>query len=542
MAGQYKLAPVTNDMRAKASAIRAAAFAPSNRSDVYDLLAQLTDDFGPRFSGSAALESAIAWIVARANQEAAYYNTTVERVLVPAWVRGNEWATLQTPTRNKTLHFVGLGMSNGTQGRVITAPVIVVDSFADLQARGADAIGKIVVFDVPFTDYGTTVQTRENAGVWAASVGAVAALIRSVSSYSMQNTHTGATLTASVPAGAVSVEDATQLKRLYVRGIPMTISLYMEAHQEPDRWSQNIIMDLRGTEKPDEFVVFGGHVDSWDIAEGAMDDGGGIMSAWGAIRILSHLGIRASRTIRAVMWVNEENGGRGGAQYAADHMAEINSTSIAIETDEGAFSPWALSFTGHQAAQQQLVILSELIGPLGAGNVTVGGGGTDIDPMCQLQVPCASIDPRDPRATNYPNNPCLGMLSSTDLSNPILGASGGIPDGYFWFHHSDADTIDRMDPTQLQTMAAVLATWAVAIGDLPALLPRDGPLATTAAEPQEPASPDTANPTKVAVAVVACIVVLVGGTVAAALFVRRRRLQQGRRMVQRDDLVDTDYS
>jgi carboxypeptidase Q len=531
----YEYAPITDEMRDKANAIIAAAFASPNSSDVFDRLAQLTDDFGPRFSGSESLERALDWIVATATKEPGYITTT-EPVMVPAWIRGSEWGTLHTATRNKTLHFVGLGMSNGTMGKIITASVIVVGSFIELQAKATEAVGKIVVFNVPFTTYGATVQYRENAGVWAMQVGAVAAIIRSVSSYSMQNTHTGSTITCAIPAAAVSVEDATQLQRLYDRNVSMTISLYMEAHQEADRPSRNIIFDLPGSEKPHEYVVFGGHTDSWDIAEGAMDDGGGIMSAWGAIRILARLRLRGKRTIRAVLWVNEENGDRGGEAYKNNHRQELNRTSLAIETDEGAFSPWTLSFSGHGAAYNQLVILSDLLSSMGVGNVTKGGGGADIGPMCDAGVPCSSIEPRDPRATNFPNNPCRDMLSTADYSNMALGSHNDIPDGYFWFHHSAADTVDRMDPTQLQTMAAVLAVWAVAVADLPELLPRAGDVPPLPSAPLPPKNdPGSSGPSSgIIAAVIVVILLAVSAIIGGGIFFARRNARRRQALDPRD--------
>lgn len=530
VATAYSYAPITGPMRTKAQRIISAALAPGNISDVYSRLGQLTDDYGPRFSGSQSLEDAIDWIVATAQRDSGY-NVSTEPAMVPAWIRGNEWATLQIPTRTKKLHMVGLGMSNGTQGRTITAPVMVVKSYDDLMARAAEARGKVVMFNVPFTSYGATVQYRFSGANWTHSVGGVACVIRSVSTYSMQNTHTGSSMTAPVPALAVSVEDATQLQRLYDRGVPMNMSIYMEAHQVADRPSRNVVMEIRGATKPDEYVVFGGHVDSWDIAEGAMDDGGGIVSAWGAIRILASLGIRSERTIRAVMWTNEENGDRGGQAYARINAANLNKTSFAIETDEGAFSPWSISFTGHGAAYNQLYILRSLLNPLGSGNVTKGGGGTDIGPMCRTGVPCAGLETRDPRATNFSNNPCQGMLSAADYANPGLGSLNGISDGYFWFHHSNADTLDRMDPTQLQQVAATLAVWAVAVGDLPELLPRSGatpplpPWAQFGAPPATPPPPPNRTGIAVGAAVGIVAVALVAGAVAFVVKTRvlRRR-------------------
>jgi carboxypeptidase Q len=221
-----------------------------------------------------------------------------------------------------------------------------------------------------------------------------------------------------------------------------------------------------------------------------MDDGGGILSAWGAIHMIGTLGIRVARTLRAVLWVNEENGDRGGQAYATEHAAELNATSIALESDEGAFSPYTLAFTGHDAAYNQLVILSSLVASLGAGNVTRGGGGTDIGPMCELGVPCSSMPPLDPRSTNYSNNPCRDMMSSVDFENKGLGVAGGIPPGYFWFHHTASDTVDRLDPAQLQLYSVVMAIWTMSIADLPELLPRSGPVPPAPSTP----APQTSSP------------------------------------------------
>jgi hypothetical protein len=174
------------------------------------------------------------------------------------------------------------------------------------------------------------------------------------------------------------------------------------------------------------------------------------------------------------MWVNEENGNQGGETYARDYAYTLNKTSIAFETDEGPFSPWTLGFSGHEAALNQLKILAPLLDPISAGNVTAGGGGEDISPMANSNVPQGGVIVRDPRATNLSNNPCRDMMSETDFSNLALGSKTGISDGYFWYHHSAADNMETVDSKQLQILTAYLAVWAVAIADLPELLPRSG--------------------------------------------------------------------
>jgi len=236
---------------------------------------------------------------------------------VPHWVRGNESAYMVSP-RVKKLHFVGLGMSNGTGGRDVTAPVVVVygaspaEAYANLKvpAQCAAAAGKIVLFNVPFTTYGDTVGVRSQAAVWAYECGAVAALIRTIGPFSMQSPHTGASTTAPIPAGAVSLEDASQMQRMADRGQSIVVTINMQAQQLNDTLSRNLILDFPGASKPDEVVLVSGHADSWDIAEGAMDDGGGAVCSWEAVRSIAAL-VRAgamdapARPNRAVVFVNE---------------------------------------------------------------------------------------------------------------------------------------------------------------------------------------------------------------------------------------------
>lgn len=265
-APMYQYVTISDAMRQTAQAIVTES---AKTTTAYDRLGYLTDTFGPRFSGSAGLEQAIDWLAQTAASDG--FTVTQQPVMVPKWVRGNEWAKMLSP-RNKTLHFVGLGMSNSTMGQVITAPVIVVTSFDDLNSKGAAQVaGKIVLFNVPFTSYGVTVAYRVQGAVAAAALGAVGCLIRSVAPWGLQTPHTGSSITTSIPAGAVSFEDAAQMARMQARGQPIVVSMYMEAQFYPDSPSRNLIIDYPGSQYPDEYVVLGGHVDSWDIAEGGSD-------------------------------------------------------------------------------------------------------------------------------------------------------------------------------------------------------------------------------------------------------------------------------
>lgn len=205
----------------------------------------------------------------------------LEPVMVPHWVRGNEWAAMISP-RNKTLHMVGLGNSVGTNGTVITAPVFVVQSFTELTQNCSKANGTIVLFNAPWTGYGSTVAYRSGAPAAAAACGAVATLVRAVAPYGIQTPHTGGTSTGPIPAASVSIEDALQMQRMQDRGWPITVQLYMEAQMLPPAQSYNLIIQVTGSEFPQEYVLVGGHSDSWDAdgEDGAMDDLGGCVASW----------------------------------------------------------------------------------------------------------------------------------------------------------------------------------------------------------------------------------------------------------------------
>jgi hypothetical protein len=256
---------------------------------------------------------------------------------------------------------LGLGGSIATPAAGITADVMVVTSYDELRARAAEARGKIVLFNVPFTTYGQTVQYRSGGAVAAARVGAVASIIRSVTPYSMRTPHTGGMAyndsVPKIPHAAITADDADMIARMIGRGQKVTVKLTMSARMMPDAQSRNVIAELRGSTSPDEVVVMGGHIDSWDVGRGAMDDAGGVVVAWEAIRILKELGLRPRRTIRVVGWTNEENGVRGGTGYRDAHRAELDKHIAAIESDGGVFKPVGFGFTGSDQ-QKRVGVLS----------------------------------------------------------------------------------------------------------------------------------------------------------------------------------------
>lgn len=256
----YTVAPVTDDMRSAAAAIRGALLPPivtEDSSVAFSRLAYIVDTFGPRFSGSDGLELALSHVASLAAADG--LTVTEEETFVPRWVRGAESVTLISP-RHKSLHAVGLGMS--TPGNV-SAPVFVVADNVELQAGSncSKAAGQIVLFNTLFTTYGATVATRSNAGLWASACGAVGALIRSVGPYSLQNPHTGFTENSTIPSAAVSNEDASQLQRMFKRGQAPVVQMAMASEMLPPRKSRNLLIDLVGTTLPDEFVVVSGHGD-----------------------------------------------------------------------------------------------------------------------------------------------------------------------------------------------------------------------------------------------------------------------------------------
>jgi carboxypeptidase Q len=432
--------PIADRYHSTADRIITAAMADSS---AWNRLAEMTDKFGNRLSGSESLERTIDWILAQMKSDG-LENVHGEKIMVPHWVRGEESASLISP-RATPLHMIGLGRSVGTPREGITAPVMIVGSFDELTRRAAEAKGKMVLFDVPFTSYGETVRYRSGAASAAGRVGAVAALIRSVSSYSIQNPHTGAmnydtTVKVRVPAAALSVEDALMLHRMVNRGENVVVNLRMSAETLPDAPSRNIIAEIRGSEKPDEVVVLGGHIDSWDVGQGAMDDGGGVVAAWEAVKLIKKLGLEPRRTIRVVGWTNEENGSRGGNGYRDAHRAELDKHVLAMESDNGVFDVRGLGISAGAGGLAMAQDIATLLTPIGANKATDGGTDADTDPLNAAGVPTIS---------------------------PTVDGTR-----YFWFHHSSGDTMDKLDPREMAENVAFLAVMAFVAADMPGYLPR----------------------------------------------------------------------
>tara|TARA_B100000678_G_scaffold11547_1_gene9233 strand:- start:656 stop:2020 length:1365 start_codon:yes stop_codon:yes gene_type:complete len=438
-AGAFAAGSTPADYQPEAQRLTQAA---TNSLFGFTRLATMCDTFGPRFTGSKNLESAIDWCLAEMKHDG-FQNVRGEEVIVPRWVRGNESVELLSP-RRRTLPMLGLGGSVGTPPGGITADVLVVTGFDDLKNRVAEAKGRIVLFNVPFTEYRETVIVRTQGAIHAARAGALASLIRSVGPFSMQTPHTGGMSYADdvkkIPHAALSLEDANMLSRMAARGEPLRVRLKMEARTLADGTSRNVVAEIPGSEKPEEIVIVSGHIDSWDVGQGAMDDGGGCLAAWEAARLMLKLGLRSKRTVRVVLWTNEENGIRGAMSYAERHEAALARHTLAIESDSGVFQPTGFGFLGSGRGMEIIRGVGKLLDPIGSGNIAKGCRGADVLKLVRGGVPVMHLE--------------------VDRKK------------YFWFHHTDADTIDKLVPAEFNRCVAAMAVMAYVIADLPETLPR----------------------------------------------------------------------
>ncbi|HEY3226929.1 MAG TPA: M20/M25/M40 family metallo-hydrolase [Planctomycetota bacterium] len=411
-------------------------------------LVELCDDVGHRLSGSKGLERAVEWGVATLKADG-HENVRAEPVKVPKWVRGRESLALLEP-REHPMVILGLGGSVGTPPEGITAEVVVVRDKAELDAIGDGAKGKIVLFNFPMPSYdaekgsryGETVTYRVNGAAWAAEKGAVAALVRSVTAKSLRTPHTGGMnygkAAVKIPTAAITIEDAEMLARLAARGKKPVVRLIMDAKSEGEADSHNVIGELVGREKPDEIVIISGHLDSWDVGQGAHDDGAGCVIAMQALTTLRQLGLRPRRTIRVVLWTNEENGLGGARTYVKDHAVELKKHIAAIESDSGGTRP--LGFTVEHADAAKLPkIIERLRGNLRAledmraSDVRPGGSGADVGQLKEHGVAC------------------LGLRVDDSI--------------YFDTHHTPADTVDKVNPADLAKCVAAMALAAYQIAE-----------------------------------------------------------------------------
>ena len=407
----------------------------------YDRLATFTDKFGSRVSGSQNLENAIDYMLDTLEKDG-LDNVHGETVNVTHWVRNKEYAKLVLP-REYDMAITGLGLSVGTGGKELTADAIVVKSFDDLDAHAGKIPGKIVVYNQDFVSYPATAGYRVEGAAKASKYGAVATLIRSVTPQSIYTPHTGVQEygdARKIPTACLTVEDAEMLNRIQSRGERIQITLYMEAQTLDPSPSRNTVAEVKGAEHPEQVVLVSGHMDSWDVGQGAMDDGGGAFISWQALSIIHHMGLKPKRTIRLVMWTDEEAGGVGSKQYYDRHKSEADDFNVMFESDMGVFTPYGIQFTGSAKAKEIMEQIGGLLESINATSVGDNGGETDTGWWQQLGVPLATLATHNER--------------------------------YFWFHHTNADTMTVLDPAEMNACSAVFAVYAYLLADMEDMLPR----------------------------------------------------------------------
>lgn len=420
----------------------------------------LTNRIGPRLSGSAQAQAAVDYVASEMKK--AGLDVRLERVMVPHWVRGQEtgevveWDGMAHGTTQKIV-LTALGGSVATSPQGITAEVVVVNNFDELNALGrARVTGKIVLFNEKFDRrlaesgfglqaYGDAVAYRFGGAIAAAKLGAVAALVRSAGASQNRLVHTGSmgydTTIAKIPGAAVSYEDAELLANLAASG-RVRLHVTLTPQTLPEVASYNVIGDIRGTEKPDEIVVLGGHLDSWDLGTGAIDDASGVAVSMQAAFLIKFLKLHPKRTIRVIAYMNEENGNRGGLGYGEEQKANFGKHFAAIEADLGASHPFGFYFSGKREALPMFAPLQKALADQGASQVEWQAGevGTDISPLTEGGVP--SFAPWFDTRT------------------------------YFLYHHTAADTFDKVDPKQLAEIGSVMAVLAYGLANMEQPIPR----------------------------------------------------------------------
>jgi carboxypeptidase Q len=435
------------------TAIRNAALADDY---AYRQVAHLTENIGPRPSGSAQAKAAVDYVADELRQLG--LEVQLEEVKVPHWVRGAESAELteypwQAPDSKQKIVLTALGGSSSTPSGGITADVIVANDFDELKELGqAGVAGKIVLFNeifdqqkaaagLAFVAYGEAVRYRSAGPRAAAELGAVAALVRSVGNADYRLPHTGFSAAAGIPAAAVTAEDADLIAHLASQG-KVRMHLTLTPQKLADATGHNVIADLKGSEHPDQIVVVSGHLDSWDLGTGAIDDAAGVAVAMETAEILQKLGLRPKRTLRVIAWMDEENGGAGSQAYSKDHSREFPRHIAAIESDSGAAHPLGFDTKILDSA-------SELLRPV--QTVLQGIGANALEP------------------TNYPPGADIAALSEAGV--PALGL---LQDGrtYFNYHHTAADTLDKIVPLELRENAAAMAVMGYALCSMKDPLPR----------------------------------------------------------------------
>lgn len=397
----------------------------------------LTDEAGPRLAGSPGDRAAVNWALATLRLQG-FANVHAEKVLVPVWQRGIETGEVLAPWPH-TLALTALGGSVPTPEGGLEAEIVELPSMDALESNADRVKGKIVFFNVKMeraadmSGYGRAVPVRSDGASRAGKLGAVGVLIRSIGTDHNPTPHTGGLLYAGgapkIPAAALSIPHAELLERLGQTGRPVRVKFTLGCRELPQAESANVIGEIPGSDKKDEIVLLGAHLDSWDLGSGAIDDGAGCGIVIEAARLIGQLPIRPRRTVRVVLFANEENGLAGGRGYALAHAAELPKHAAALEADSGSGAPSGLGWTAGPSAEALLTAIAKILEPIGAGALKAdGGGGADIGPLKAAGVPL------------------FAALQDTSR--------------YFDFHHTANDTFDKIEPAALDRVVATVAVFA----------------------------------------------------------------------------------
>lgn len=421
--------------------------------EAYAKLQALCQSAPRRLAGTSGAEDALRWAEERLRADG-FENVRRESCPVPLWKRGKLAKLTQTnlpPERRAHLPILALGGSIGTPKEGLRAPLLIVQSFEELRSRASEARGAIVLFNRPmdptlfdpFQAYGQAVEQRSRGAIEAAKQGALAAIVRSMTLRLDDLPHTGAMHyeegVPKIPSAAISTAGAERLASLVAQGQRVELQLELDCESLGMGESSNLIGEWTGREWPEQVVLLGGHIDAWDVGQGAHDDGAGCVQAMEALRLIRQRGLRPRRTLRVVLFMNEEFGLDGAKTYHSNQKAALEQHVLAIESDRGGFVPRGFTSNANAAARAQLEPLRLLLESAGAGQLIQGGGGPDLGPLQQSGVTVMGL---------YPD-----------------------PQRYFDLHHSTADTIDKVHPRELELGAGVMAAMAWFVAEHPQRLP-----------------------------------------------------------------------
>jgi len=420
----------------------------------YRQVAHLTENIGQRISGSPQAQQAVEYVAAELRKLG--LEVTLEKVMVPHWVRGEERAELttfpgQAPHTSQKIILTALGNSPATPPDGITADVIAVNNFDELAALGREKVaGKIVLYNAKFDErmaaegragdsYQHVYEYRSKGAQTAVALGAVASLIRSLGDADYRLPHTGYSINAGIPAAAVTAEDAQLIADLAQQG-RVTMHLVLTPQTFPNTQSFNVIADLKGSEHPEQIVIVSGHLDSWDLGTGAIDDAAGVAVAMQVANLCKQLGLHPKRTLRVIAWMDEENGTAGGKAYGEEHKSETANHIAAFESDLGAGHPLGMEGNYKTEAVPALEPFEKILESIGANLLQPAADpGADISPLAAAGVPS------------------FGLIQDNRT--------------YFHYHHTPADTLDKVNPHELAENAALIAVYAYGIADAPKPLP-----------------------------------------------------------------------